>query len=123
MVEIPAELVAVLLAYQSTLAESTGPWLWSTSGQRVHPDKLTDTWNLVKAKADIPKECRLHDLRHAYGTVLAEHGGERIIAAVADQLGHSDMTTTMRNYLASVATGRRRAADLMGQLLAGTQAP
>lgn len=119
-VDIPVELVAVLAAYQAT-EDVTGPWLWAVSGQRVHPDKLTDTWNQVKALAGIPKTCRLHDLRHAYGTIILEHGGEGIVAAVADQLGHSDMTTTMRNYLASVSSGRRRAADLMGQLLDGTQ--
>lgn len=117
-VEIPVELVAVLAAYQETQSAES-PWLWTIGGERVKPERLTDTWNTVRAKAEIPAECRLHDLRHAYGTIAVEHGGEQIVAAVADQLGHSDMTTTMRNYLTSMTGGRRRAADLMGRLLAG----
>lgn len=122
IVEIPVELVAVLAAYQDVAGPS--PWLWPTDAEeRVVPDKLTDVWNEVKAAANIPKTCRLHDLRHAYGTNLLEHGGEGIVAAVAAQLGHGDMATTMKHYLGSRTTGRQSAAATMGRLLAGTGEP
>ena len=119
VVEVPAELVAVLAAYQAGQVW-LGPWLWSSTAgaTRVHPDKLTASWNAVKERAGIPAACRLHDLRHAYGSILAQHGGEGMVAAIAAQLGHGDMSTTMRHYISSLTSGRRAAADAIGALLA-----
>lgn len=119
LVEIPAELVVVLDAYHQLVGDES-PWLWSSGGRRVRAEKLTATWARVREAAEIPKACRLHDLRHAYGSILVEEGGEGVIVALAGQLGHADKATTLRHYLAASRSGQRALADRMGQLLAGT---
>lgn len=121
-VEIPVELVVVLAKYRQDAPSDV--WLWATpAGERVHPDALTNTWNLVKGAAGLPKNCRLHDLRHSYGSIITAAGGERMVAAAAAQLGHGDMSTLMRWYISSQKDDRRAAADLIGVLLAGTDEP
>jgi len=64
--------------------------LWETAGQpkkgwvfpsHLHPDKHWDniqgTWDAIREHLDLPKETRLHDLRHSMATDLLRSGMDR----------------------------------------------
>lgn len=59
---------------------------------------------------------RLHDLRHAFGTWLAEAGTDG--PTIRDVMGHSSLTVTSR-YLQSASESARRAVDKLPRLGSG----
>lgn len=117
MVEISPMLVKTLFDYQMAV-DPVGPWLWSTDRgvTRASPDHLTAIWNEVKTAAGLPKNCRLHDIRHSYGSILMEAGGEGSLTATAALMGHADSTTTQKYYLTSGVSSRRLVVDQMDDL-------
>lgn len=58
----------------------------------------------------------LHDLRHAFGTWLAEAGTDG--PTIRDMMGHSSLTVTSR-YLQSASESARRAVDRLPRLGSG----
>lgn len=68
------------------------------------PDRLTHVFAAARKKAGV-HGVRLHDLRHYVATTML-HDGEAPID-VANQLGHSDMSTTIKKY-AHYLPGRGR---------------
>lgn len=56
---------------------------------------------------------RFHDLRHAFGTWLAETGADG--PTIRDMMGHSSLTVTSR-YLQSATESARRAVDRLPRL-------
>jgi len=58
--------------------------------------KLTDIscWKRIKKAADIPKDFRLHDLRHHFASMLCWNGVD--IYVVSKLLTHKDVSTTLK---------------------------
>ena len=74
--------------------------------------KVRSTWKAVRDEARLP-ELRLHDLRHAYASVLASGGlSLPIIGAL---LGHTTPTTTAR-YAHLLDDPLRQATERVGSL-------
>jgi integrase len=74
--------------------------------------RLRGTWGAVREEAKLPR-LRLHDLRHAYASVLASGGlSLPIIGAL---LGHSTPTTTAR-YAHLLDDPLRQATERVGSL-------
>ena len=76
---------------------------------------LTKRFNLARQGAGLP-ELRFHDLRHAFGTWLAERGADG--PTIRDVMGHSSLTVTSR-YLQSATESARRAVDRLPRLGSG----
>lgn len=73
---------------------------------------LTKRFKAARQAAGLP-HLRLHDLRHAFGTWLAEAGTDG--PTIRDVMGHSSLTVTSR-YLQSASESARRAVDRLPRL-------
>jgi integrase len=89
-----------------------------TSATPANPDVITTKFARLTEKAGCPN-VRLHDLRHAVATTLLANGTD---AATTMRLGHASPVTTMRVYAHVLEAHDRKAAALMGSLLASTKA-
>lgn len=78
------------------------------------PDNVTSFFIRVREAVGAP-DVRLHDLRHFTATQLIHAGMD--IRTVADVLGHSDPSLTLRVYSHAIEERNRAAAVIMGQVL------
>lgn len=85
------------------------------TGAPIHPDTVSSLMPKLCEAARVPRR-RLHDLRHTHATFLLSGG--RPPHEVADRLGHSDATITLKVY-ASVLRDR---ADGLGDAFAAIMA-
>jgi integrase len=76
---------------------------------------LTKRFNAARTAACMPT-LRLHDLRHAFGTWLAETGTDG--PTIRDVMGHSSLMVTSR-YLQSATESARRGVDRLPRLGSG----
>jgi integrase len=79
------------------------------------PDNVTSFFIRVRDAVGAP-DVRLHDLRHFTATQLIGAGVD--VRTVADFLGHSDPSLTLRVYSHAIEERNRAAATVMGQVLA-----
>lgn len=84
------------------------------------PDNVTSFFIRVRDAVGAP-DVRLHDLRHFTATQLIHAGMD--IRTVADFLGHSDPSLTLRVYSQAIEERNRAAATIMGQVLAAKKEP
>lgn len=88
----------------------------STIGTPVDGAHLSIFLNRLLATAALPK-VRFHDLRHSAATLML---GEGVSARViADTLGHSDVSTTLRIYAHVRPSLQRDATDRMQSIFTG----
>lgn len=73
---------------------------------------LHKRFDAARIAAGLP-QLRFHDLRHAFGTWLAETGADG--PTIRDVMGHSSLTVTSR-YLQSATESARRAVDRLPKL-------
>ncbi|MGH9105041.1 MAG: tyrosine-type recombinase/integrase [Acidimicrobiales bacterium] len=90
-----------------------------SSATPANPDVVTTKFARLTEKAGCP-QVRFHDLRHAVATTLLAEGTD--VATVAARLGHASPVTTMRVYAHVLEAHDRKAASVMGALLASTKA-
>ncbi len=94
------------------------PYVEATTPFR--PDNVTSFFIRVRDAVGAP-DVRLHDLRHFTATQLIHAGMD--IRTVADFLGHSDPSLTLRVYSHAIEERNRAAATIMGQVLAAKKEP
>ena len=78
------------------------------------PDNVTSFFIRVRDAVGAP-DVRLHDLRHFTATQLIGAGMD--VRTVADFLGHSDPSLTLRVYSHAIEERNKAAAAIMGQVL------
>jgi len=107
-------LNAVALRELSALCEGKG--INDYVFQSPHPKHQGDRYKETKRGfmkacelADVPN-FRFHDLRHTFGTRLAEKGVP--IHQIAELMGHSDIRTTMK-YVHAATSSKKLAVDLL----------
>jgi len=83
------------------------------------PDNVTSFFIRVRDEVGAPN-VRLHDLRHFTATQLISAGMD--VRTVADVLGHSDPSMTLRVYSHVIEERSRAAAVIMGQVLSAEKA-
>lgn len=91
---------------------------WLIPG-RVKGEKLINPykpWAIIKRRAGLPRELRLHDLRHTAGSLGHMAGLSQ--KQIAEMLGHKQLSTTER-YLHGVVGDRAAVAEKMGQVIVG----
>ena len=93
----------------------------SKVGGPIEPRNLTRAFKSVAARAGLPPETRLYDLRHACASLLLAAGEHPRV--VADLLGHSTTKLTTDTYSHVLPTLARSAADRLDALLGGEELP
>lgn len=90
------------------------PFLWASKPDGSapwHPDTLSHLMRRITDRAGVA--CRLHDLRHAFATLLIDRG--EAITTVQQLLGHRSAVTTLSIYAHGVPDSARRAVGHVGQ--------
>lgn len=121
-IELPLAAWAVLEQQRAYLAgaRAVSPWVfpdwdsWRLSKPR-RPGSLSISWGRYRKRHDGCERVRLHDLRHFYATAAMASGAD--MKAIAEQLGHTDVATTIRIYVHSTDAGRRAVVDAVGRAL------
>lgn len=129
-VPIPASMVAALRALRREQAERrllTGP-AWADGGYvfdrgdgaPIDPDTFSKAFRHAVAVAGL-EGVRVHDLRHAFATMLLTAGTPLRVAA--DVLGHATPAFTLSVYAHSTDAGLAAAAETTEAILGTALAP
>jgi integrase len=113
------DLLTAWRAWQRAERQAIGArvpeWVFTDcSGDVVHPDKLTQTFDRLARRADLPV-IRLHDLRHTQATLLIDAGVP--VKVVSERLGHATATFTIETYQHVLPSMQTRAVDAVAQLM------
>ena len=73
----------------------------------------------ILEKAGLPKEIRVYDLRHSFGTLWVEWGGD--YSALQKIMGHARIETTFNNYVHPSEKARTEAMARFGERLRRTR--
>ena len=90
------------------------------SGQPVHPHAVSQAFDRIVRRADIPIIC-LHELRHTHGTLLIEAGVP--VKVVSERLGHASPTFTIETYQHVLPGMQAKAATTFEKLIAPEDVP
>lgn len=90
----------------------------------VFPSRSIEGWDNRDANRSLARLCRkagikkytCHQFRHFFATHTLEHGGEGILKAVSEMLGHASTSTTVDFYLHTDKARIRKAHDEHGPL-------
>jgi integrase len=94
--------------------ESEGEYVFSENG-KPYLDVKTGWWTALE-KAGI-ENFRFHDLRHTFGSRLGMDGID--ITAIADLMGHKDISMT-RRYSHPTSEYKRKAVEMLGETVIKT---
>jgi integrase len=76
------------------------PWILSSRIEPVNPERVTAWWRRARDSAGLDAKWRLHDLRHWSATTSIVGGHD--IRTVANRLGHTNPSMTLRTYAHAV---------------------
>ena len=85
-------------------------------GSPIHPDLISQTFERLLAKIDLPR-IRLHDLRHTHATILLQQGINPKV--VSERLGHASVSFTMDVYQHVLPGMQAQAAAPFGTAIFG----
>lgn len=85
------------------------------NGTVITPNYLTRTFHTVISKSSLPK-IRLHDLRHSVASNLLNKGFS--VVQVAEWLGHSSSSTTLKFYAHNDKTSKNQIANALNNMIA-----
>lgn len=85
------------------------------NGTVITPNYLTRTFHTVIKKSSLPK-IRLHDLRHSVARNLLNKGFS--VVQVAEWLGHSSSSTTLKFYAHNDKTSKNQIANSLNNMIA-----
>jgi integrase len=121
-IELDPTTIDVLAAWRQwqraerhAVGDTAPEWVFTdTTGRVVHPDKLTQTFDRIVRRTDLPA-VRLHDLRHTQATLLIDAGVP--VKVVSERLGHGSATFTIETYQHVLPSMQMRAVDAVSKLL------
>lgn len=70
------------------------PWVFPSENPEKPLCCITKPWTRIKARAGLPADLRVHDLRHTFASTLVGKG--RSLYEVGELLGHSQVSMTKR---------------------------
>ena len=125
MIRLSAAVVEVLRRRRARIAEDRlaagGAWaendlvFCNALGEPESLDRLSMVARRVKDRLGLPSTALpVHGLRHLVGAAMNRAGKDA--ATIRDQLGHSDVRTTLQFYVTVDDDQRQESADLLGDL-------
>ncbi|MFI3272975.1 MAG: site-specific integrase [Pseudomonadota bacterium] len=104
-VPIRSSFMPILEKWQAEDSPKNMPWLihWGTKPVK----SISQAWHSALKKVGISRRIRPYDLRHAFATYALANGAD--IKALADIMGHQDVTMILKTYQ-HVQESQRRAA-------------
>lgn len=95
---------------------------WLIPGQRNGQPLQTPykVWAAIKEAAGLPRELRLHDLRHTAGSLAHMHGATQ--KEIQQLLGHKQMSTTER-YIHAGQGSAGKTAGMLANVISGAWEP
>ena len=94
-----------------------GDFVFATrEGTPINPDNLDYDFAKLTTRAGVPR-IRIHDLRHTFATLALEQGIP--VKVVSENLGHADISTTLRTYAHVIPAQRSELAARMDAALFG----
>ena len=88
----------------------------SSTGGPIAPDSVLHMLHRVLDRAGLP-EIRFHDLRHTFATLALQNGVD--VKTVSGMLGHFSAGFTLDTYAHVTTAAQKKAAETMGEVLAG----
>ena len=104
-----------LLASLKVGVGSASPWILSPLSEPVNPERVTAWWRRARDHAGVDARWRLHDLRHWSATTSIVGGHD--IRTVANRLGHSNPSMTLRTYAHAVEAADAPIAQTLGGVI------
>jgi integrase len=102
-------------AERHAIGAAAPDWVFTdTNGEVVHPDKLTQTFDRLVHRTELPA-VRLHDLRHTQATLLIDAGVP--VKVVSERLGHATAAFTIETYQHVLPSMQTRAVDADARLM------
>jgi len=105
-----------------TMPKAVGPWLIPGKTPDKHLIGIEKIWRRVRMRATHDSagtmnfdDLRLHDLRHAYATILASNGTD--LHTIGALLGHSDPSRTTKRYAHFLPGHLQQAAEVVGDVI------
>jgi integrase len=93
-----------------------GEWVFDRGdGRPVDPDAFGKAYRV--ARADVGLTCRLHDMRHAFATLLVDAGTNPRV--VSDLLGHATVAFTLATYFHPDEDAAAEAINKIENLIGG----
>src|SRR5262249_55915804 len=92
----------------------------SAAGTPMNPSNFYNREFQPAVKAAEIGKLKPHDMRHTFGSWKIEMKGEGIIGYVSKQMGHKDVTTTLKHYAHLIKESRPEVAAATDALLFGT---
>lgn len=84
-------------------------------GKPIEPRNLLRKHKAILKKAKLREELRIHDIRHTFGTLLAQAGeNPKNLQAI---MGHADIRTTLGTYCHSGLEDKLRAVNKLADVL------
>ncbi len=122
LINIDPTTVDVLAAWrnwqqteQKVVGIEPAGWVFANAaGQPIHPHSISQTFERIVARADVPK-IRLHDMRHTHATLLIKAGVP--VKVVSERLGHRNSAFTIDTYQHILPGMQAEAAAIFGSLL------
>jgi hypothetical protein len=101
--------------------ELVEPLFVNRAGKPLNRDKFRETViRPALIAASLPANTRTYDLRHAHASMLIDLGAN--VLAVAQRMGHSDATVTLREYGHLFAGVQKRLSEQLEELRATSAA-
>lgn len=106
---VPLSKAAIEVLKQQREISGGSEFVFPSSSARGHLTDIKRAWAHACSQAEL-QECRLHDLRHSFASILASEG--RSLGVIGAMLGHSQSQTTLR-YAHLFDDPLREAAELV----------
>jgi integrase len=90
---VPLSAEAIAILRQRKIETPGSDYVFPSSGKSQHITEIKRPWAIFRQKAGID-DCRLHDLRHSYASLIASQGGS--LQIISRLLGHTQIQTTYR---------------------------
>lgn len=85
---------SALWVIEQLASEGKSPYLFPSPATGKPYTTITRAWYVIRKKAELPDNVRIHDLRHTFASRLVSRG--RNLFEAQKLLGHADPRTTMR---------------------------
>lgn len=113
-VPLSGEAVNTLLKLKAN--KSASEYVFPSNGREGHLVEIRRVWRNLCREGCI-EECRLHDLRHSFASVIVSNGGN--LELIGSLLGHSQASTTKR-YAHLFDAPMREATEFVSKAFSGS---